>query len=68
MRVLLVLLALVLTPFVAGVAQGKVKKHEAEHCAKRLAKLAKKGDKRIRKKTSRIALSPASAASAASSV
>ena len=50
MRVLLVLLALVLTPFVAGVAQGKVKKHEAEHCAKRLAKLAKKGDKRIKEK------------------
>ena len=49
MRVLLVLLALVVTPFVAGVAQGKAKKHEAEHCAKRLAKLARK-DKKIKEK------------------
>ena len=49
MRVLLVLLALVVTPFVAGVAQGKEKKHEAEHCAKRLAKLALK-DKKIKEK------------------
>jgi hypothetical protein len=51
MRVLLVLLALVVTPFVAGVAQGKVKRDKtAEHCAKRLAKLAKRGDKKIKEK------------------
>jgi hypothetical protein len=48
MRVLLVLLALVATPFMTGVAQGK-SKHEAEHCAKRLAKLALK-DKKIKEK------------------
>jgi hypothetical protein len=49
MRVLLVLLALVVTPFIAGVAQGKDKAPKAEHCAKRLAKLAKK-DKKIKEK------------------
>jgi hypothetical protein len=50
MRMLLVLFALVATPFIAGVAQGKDKAPKAEHCAKRLAKLAKKGDKRIKEK------------------
>ena len=59
MRVLLVLLALVVTPFVAGVAQGKVKKDKvAEHCAKRLAKLAKKGDKRIKEKDIALCVEP----------
>ena len=48
MRLLLVLFALVATPFMTGVAQGK-SKHEAEHCAKRLAKLALK-DKKIKEK------------------
>jgi len=49
MRLLLVLFALVATPFVTGVAQGRGKHHDAEHCAKRLAKLALK-DKKIKEK------------------
>jgi hypothetical protein len=40
MRVLIVLLALVVAPFVAGVAQGKGKGHDPQHCARRLAKAA----------------------------
>ena len=51
MRVLMVLLALLAVPYVAAVAQGKAKGHDAEHCARRLEKYALKNKNKKEKIT-----------------